>query len=84
MADLLVVAVVNTVVPGVMVVVVEGVSVVVVVVESALVVVVILVDRGTVELLSTNQCNQILHFVSVESSNVLNTRVGYLTISQDG
>jgi len=76
MAELhvLVVVVVSTVVPGV-VVVVEGALLVVVVVTSAVVFVDIVVDGGTVELLSTNQRNQILHCVSVGSSNVLNTRV---------
>jgi len=48
-------------------VVVEGFSLVVVVVKSALVVVDILVDSAEVELRTENQCNQILHPVSMAS-----------------
>jgi len=53
------------------VVTVEGFSLVVVVVKSALVVVDILVDRGTVELLSAIQCSQIKHSDETRSLNCL-------------
>ena len=49
-----------------MVVVVAGFSLVVVVVKSALVVVDILVDRDTVELLSAQQCSQIMQCIGTQ------------------
>ena len=50
---------------------VEGFSLVVVVVTSALAVVDILVDGGTVVLLSANQCNEILNSNSSTLNNLI-------------
>lgn len=58
---------------------VEGFSLVVVVVTSALAVVDILVDGGTVVLLSANQCNEILHSDSSTLNNLI--YIGFTLLS---